>query len=166
MQVLLALHMVYSEVAVAHVVGVQVVCCSQASLPLQFPVFPQTPVPCAAGQVTGVVVRGELPLALLEQIPTLPDNVQLWQPSAQALSQQTLSTQCPLAQSVPVAQPSPLASVDPQWWLGTETQALGVTQSAVVTQVVRQAEPEPHMKGSHLDRSLSVTSGHTPLPSQ
>lgn len=165
MQVLFALHMVYSEVAVAHVVGVQVVCCSQASLPLQFPVFPQTPVPCAAGQVSGLVTRGG-PLPIFEQVPRLPGNVQLWQPSVQARLQQTPFTQWPLAQSVPAAQTSPLASVDPQWWLGTETQALGVTQSAVATQVVRQAEPEPHMKGSHLDRSLSVTSGHTPLPSQ
>jgi hypothetical protein len=139
---------------------------SHLSLPSHFPVFPQTPVPCAAAQVSGLVTRGELPLAILEQVPTLPDNEQLWQPSAQALSQQTLSTQCPLAQSVPAAQPSPLARVDPQWWLGTETQALGVTQSAVVTQVFRQAEPEPHMKGSHLDRSLSVTVGQPPTPSQ
>jgi hypothetical protein len=138
-------HMVYSEVAVAHVVGVQVVCCSQASLPLQFPVFPQTPVPCAAGQVSGLVTRGGLPLPIFEQVPRLLDNVQLWQPSAQALLQQTPSTQWPLAQSVPSVQAAPLGSVSPQWWFGTVTQALGVMQSEMVWHVVRQAEPEPHI---------------------
>jgi len=137
--------MVYSEVAVAHVVGVQVVCCSQASLPLQFPVFPQTPVPCAAGQVSGLVTRGGLPLPIFEQVPRLLDNVQLWQPSAQALLQQTPSTQWPLAQSVPSVQAAPLGSVSPQWWFGTVTQALGVMQSEMVWHVVRQAEPEPHI---------------------
>jgi hypothetical protein len=144
-QVLVALHIVYSELGVAHVGGVQVVCSSQASLPLHFPVFPQTPLPWAAGQVVEVVVRGGLPLAIFEQVPTLPDSVQLWQPSVQAVLQQNPSTQCPWVQSVPSAHPAPSWSLSPQWWLGTVTQALGARQSLIVWQVVRQAEPEPHI---------------------
>jgi hypothetical protein len=80
--------------------SLQVVASSQLPVPSQLPVLPQEPKP-ANEQVGGVVTRGALPVGMFEQVPTLFDNLQLWQPEVHALSQQIPSTQNPLVQSVP-----------------------------------------------------------------
>jgi hypothetical protein len=82
--------------------SLQVVANSQLPVPSQLPVLPQALEP-AGEQVGGTVTRGAVPLGMFEQVPTLLDRLQLWQPSVQALSQQTPSTQNPLVQSVPTA---------------------------------------------------------------
>ena len=76
--------------------------------------LPQASKP-AGEQVGGDVTRGAVPLGMLEHVPTLPDRLQLRQPSVQAVSQQTPSTQNPLVQSVPTVHWSPVVSLSPHF---------------------------------------------------
>ena len=89
--------------------------------------------------MAGVVVRGALPLPMFEQTPVLPDSLQLWQPPAQALSQQTpsLAQTSPVSQSVFATQGSPAASVLPQR-LFVARQVRLFVQSLLDVQVLRQ----------------------------
>lgn len=86
---------------------------SQAPAPSHLPVSPQAP-GAAAGQV--VVSRGVPPEARFEQVPALPDTLQLWQAPAQEWSQQTFSEEqtSPVEQSLSAWQVAPAASLSPQ----------------------------------------------------
>jgi hypothetical protein len=132
-------------------------------VPSQLPVFPQGPTPGAAGQVAGVVVRGALPAVIFEQVPTLLDNLQLWQPSVQALLQQTPSTQYVLVQSLPTVHCSPLVDLSPHL-LVIVLHVMGTLQAELLPHVFRQVGlGELQTYGSHEDE---VAAGHAPLPSQ
>jgi len=94
------------------VFGLQDVRSSQAPPPSHLPVFPQTPV-AAAGQV--VVSRGVLPEAVFEQVPALPETLQLWQAPEQDWSQHTFSEEQSrlVEQSLSALQVSPAPSLPP-----------------------------------------------------
>jgi hypothetical protein len=117
--------------------AVQVVRSSQPPLPSQFPSCPQAPL-AAAVQVAGCVARGGLPLPRLVHTPALPESLQLWQPPAQVLSQQTPSAEqtSPLPQSLLATQDSPAASLSPQRLL-VLMQVRPPVQSASEAQVLR-----------------------------
>jgi hypothetical protein len=80
--------------------------------PSHLPVLPQTP-GAAAGQV--VVSRGVLPDAVFEQVPALPETLQLWQAPGQVWSQHTFSEEqtSPVEQSLSAWQVSPAPSLPP-----------------------------------------------------
>ena len=84
----------------------------QPPLPSHWPVSPQRP-GAAAGQV--VVSRGVLPEAVLEQVPALPETLQLWQAPEQDWLQQTFSEEQsrPVEQSPSAWQVSPAPSLPP-----------------------------------------------------
>lgn len=90
--------------------GLQDVRSSQPPL-LHLPVFPQTPV-AAAEQVLS---RGVLPDAVFEQVPALPETLQLWQAPGQVWSQHTFSEEqtSPVEQSLSAWQVSPAPSLPP-----------------------------------------------------
>jgi hypothetical protein len=119
-------------------VAVQLERCSHPAAPSQLPLSPQAPA-AAAGQVTGLVARGGLPPAMLEQTPVLPDNLQLWHPPAQVLSQQIPSAEQtrPVPQSLFATHDSPAASLSPQRLLVFK-QVSWFVQSASEVQVLRQ----------------------------
>lgn len=54
--------------------GLQVLRSAQPLLPSQLPVLPQAPEAAAEQELE---VRGAVPLAIFEQVPSLPDNLQL-----------------------------------------------------------------------------------------
>lgn len=94
------------------VLGLQDVRMSQPPLPSHWPVFPQAP-EAAAGQM--VLSRGVLPDAVLEQVPALPETLQLWQAPGQVWSQHTFSEEqtSPVEQSLSAWQVSPAPSLPP-----------------------------------------------------
>jgi hypothetical protein len=75
---------------------------AQAPAPLQKSVDPQE-----AWDVAVQAFRGSLPATALVQLPAAPGALHCWQPPAQALLQQTPSTQKPLAQVAFMAQVVP-----------------------------------------------------------
>src|SRR5262252_7891036 len=88
--------------AACSIVPVQV--CDAQTVPegylLHAPVPSQTPsVPQLCGPVSSHSLRGSVPRSANMHVPTAPCRAQLRQTSVQALSQQTPSTQNPLAQS-------------------------------------------------------------------
>jgi hypothetical protein len=116
--------------------GVQVARSSQPPFPSHLPVSPQAPL-AAITQV--VVSRGALPPAMLEQVPSFPDAMQLWQAPEQALSQQTFSAEhtSPVEQSLSALQVSPPPSLSPHRLLVFRQVSL-FAQSLFDPQVLRQ----------------------------
>jgi hypothetical protein len=100
------------------------------------PVSPQAPV-AAAGQV--VVSRGVPPDAMFEQVPDLPETLQLWQAPVQEWSQQTFSEEqtSPVEQSLSAWQVAPAPSLVPHWLFVLRQVRLFV-QSWSAPQVFRQ----------------------------
>ena len=84
----------------------------QPPLPSHLPVFPQAP-EAAAWQV--VVSRGVLLDAVFEQVPALPETLQLWQAPEQDWLQHTFSEEqsSPVEQSLSAWQVSPAPSLPP-----------------------------------------------------
>jgi hypothetical protein len=106
------------------------------SFTLQAPAASQVCVP--AGQESGSSAD-----ATTTQWPAWPGRLQAWQASAQALSQQTPSTQVsPLAHWPDVAHG---AAVVPFGWQAPPWQTNPAAQSKSPTQLVAQTPPEPHM---------------------
>ena len=113
-----------------------------APLPSHMPVLPQVFV--EVGQVFAAGSRGALPVAMLVQVPALPDSAHDWQPPLQAVSQQipvasaaSVFTQWDWLQSVSAPQTAPGASLSPHlfvWVLHGTPDA----QSPLLVQVVRQ----------------------------
>lgn len=131
-------------------------CFRHSPLPSHVPSFMQVD---AAEAGHWLAINGGRPAAIGEQVPTLPGIAQDMHAVAQEVSQQTPWTQLFEAHSAPIAQFPPMGSF-PQ--LPAASQVLGVAQSAVVVQVVRQA-PVPHLKGSQV---AVIGFRHSPLPSQ
>src|SRR5262252_1750756 len=108
--------------AACSIVPVQV--CDAQTVPegylLHAPVPSQTPsVPQLCGPVSSHSLRGSVPRSANMHVPTAPCRAQLRQTSVQALSQQTPSTQNPLAQSaasrhdVPIDCRAPMSAPEP-----------------------------------------------------
>jgi hypothetical protein len=118
------------------VTAVQVVRSSQPPPPSHLPVSPQEPVAAATQEVA---LRGVLPPAILEQVPTLPETMQLWQALAQAWSQQTFSLEhtSPVEQSLSALQVSPPPSLSPHLLL-VRRQVRPFAQSLSELHVLRQ----------------------------
>jgi hypothetical protein len=132
----------------------------QAPAPLHVPSFEQSPPPALLAVQR--CFRSAPPLATVEQVPTLPDTLQLMHKlpvvaSLQAVLQQTPSVQKPLKHCALFAQVAPLDFLPHELF----TQVLGETQSLSTLQVVKQA-PLAQVKGAH---ALSGGVTHLPLPS-
>ena len=102
-QVLAALSVPLAQPAAWQVVPAA--CLRQAPAPSHMPSFPQVDAASASQSL-----RGSVPAAADEHVPTLPTAPQVWQVPVQAVLQQTPSTQKPLAQSPLAAQAVPFAS--------------------------------------------------------
>ena len=132
----------------------------QAPAPLHVPSFEQSPAPAllAVQRCFGSAP----PEATAEQVPTLPDTLQLMHKppvvaSLQAVLQQTPSVQNPLKHCALLAQVAPLDFLPHELF----TQVLGETHSLSSLQVVKQA-PLAQVKG---EQALSGGVTHLPLPS-
>src|SRR5262245_33333864 len=75
----------------------------QAPAPSHMPSLPQLVAPSSAQSLAGSV-----PAGTGEQVPNLPAMLQAWQAPVQAVSQQTPSTQMPLAHSPGAVQSAPI----------------------------------------------------------
>jgi hypothetical protein len=134
--------------------------CRHAPAPLHVPSFEQSPAPTllAVQRCLGSAP----PLATAEQVPTLPETLQLMHKlpvvaSLHAVLQQIPSVQKPLKHCALFAQVAPMDFLPHELF----TQVLGETQSLSTLQVVKQA-PLAQVKGEH---GLSGGVTHLPLPS-
>ena len=112
-----------------------------APAPLQVPSFPHAAAPPSVHWFSG-----SWPAATLVQVPSVPAIAHDLQVAVQAVAQQMLWAQMPLAQSPFAAQVLPLG----RFTQTPMTQTLGDTQSVSTLQLVRQA-PVPQTNGSHID---------------
>jgi hypothetical protein len=133
----------------------------QAPAPLQVPSFEQSP--AAALLAAQCDLGSEPPVGTGEQVPTLPETLQLMHrapvvASLHAVSQQIPSVQKVLAHWLPAEQAPPFGLRPHELF----TQVLGETQSLSVAQVFSHAA-ELHTKVPQ-DRFSGVT--HDPIPSQ
>jgi hypothetical protein len=140
---------------------VQVVRCSQPPVLLQLPLAPQAP-EAAGWQVTGLVARAGVPPGMFEHRPALLVGwLQLWQPPAQGVLQQTPSAQKPLVHWPPAVHEAP-SGFSPQELL---THVLGGKQSWASVAFV---QPDLHAPSVQANTPQSWLAGvrQAPLPSQ
>jgi hypothetical protein len=135
---------------------VPAMCRRQPPSPLQVPSLPQVEA-AAAGHCDAT--SGGWPAGISEQVPTLPVNEQDMQVPVQVVSQQTLLTQLPEAQSAPIPDgQAPPIGILPQLII---VQTLPLVHSVEEEHIVRHAFV-PHVNGAH---ELVVAARHTPAPS-
>ena len=125
----------------------------QAPAPLQVPSLPQAAAPPSVHWFSG-----SAPAATLVQVPSVPASAHDLHVAVQAVAQQTLCAQMPLAQSVLAVQALPLG----RFVQTPVEQMLGDTQSVSTVQVVLHA-PVPQPNGSHID---VVAVWQVPVPLQ
>jgi len=89
--------------------------------------------------------RGRAPAARATQVPTAPGATQVWQPPAQAVVQQTPSTQNPLRQdALPVqAAPAVAAAASTGWWYGLPSATPGAPSSLLASRALGRLCPPP-----------------------
>jgi hypothetical protein len=129
-------------------------CSRQPPLPSQVPSVPQLAAPMSAHWPSG-----SAPAGTALQVPTVPASAHERQVPAQAVAQQTPSSQKPELHSAAAVQAMPIGFL-PQLPL---TQELGALQSALDVQVPRQAALGPQTYGSQV---LGVAARQLPLPLQ
>ena len=129
-------------------------CSRQPPLPSQNPSVPQLAAPMSAHWFSG-----SCPAGTALQVPSVPASAHERQVPAQAVAQQTPSSQKPELHSAAAAQVAPIGFL-PQLPLA---QVLGALQSAFDAQVPRQAAVGPQTYGSQV---LGVAARQLPVPLQ
>src|SRR4051794_37902809 len=111
-------------------------------MPSQVPSSPQL---AGASGEQSPAWRGSAPAARATHVPTAPGATQVWQPPAQAVVQQTPSTQNPLRQdALPVqAAPTVAGAASTVWWSRLPSAPRGAPSSAFASGALGRLFPPP-----------------------